>query len=291
MSEAGSVVWPSPREPLWRFDWRLADYPDQEGIVLRSVRYRDRQLLYKASLPSLRVRYDGPCGPYKDPLNWNNSQPTSRCPNTQVCLYSYVSSGLRGLGVESYHRIGAYRLTHRWVFWEDGVLMARLYSAGLQCNYDHDHHAYWRFDFDIEGAANDLVLEYNTYTPNQGWGPGWHVKRWETTRLKNPASRRSWAILDLQSGRGYHVLPRATDGAADSFSTRDLWIVRYHGSEDLYGRQGSAAADGLMPYVNGEDVDGQDNVLWYCAHLHHHAADGGSEWHGAGPNLMPFANW
>jgi hypothetical protein len=68
MSESGSVVWPSPDEPLWRFDWRLADSPDQEGIVIRSVRYRENQLILKASLPSLRVRYDGPCGPYKDPL-------------------------------------------------------------------------------------------------------------------------------------------------------------------------------------------------------------------------------
>lgn len=291
MSEAGTIVWPGPGEPLWRFDWLLADAPDEEGIVLRSVRFRDRQLLYKASLPSLRVQYSGDCGPYKDPLTWNNAQPTTRCPATRVCVYAYVSGGLRALVVESYHRIGAYRLTHRWVFWEDGWLMARLYSAGLQCNYDHRHHAYWRFDFDVGDAANDLILEYNTYTPDVGWGTGWHAKQSEITRLKNPTSSRSWAVMDLQTGRGYHVIPGPDDGVADNFSTSDLWALQYRGSEDKHGQQGNAATDGLAAYLNAENINGADVVAWYCGHLLHHAAHGGDDWHAVGPNLAPFTNW
>ena len=291
MSEAGSVVWPSPSEPLWTLDWRLADAPDQEGIVIRSARYRGHQVFYKASLPALRVQYDGNCGPFKDPLNYNNAQPTSRCPNTRVCIYSYVSGGVRGLGVESYHRIGAYRLTHRWVFWEHGWILARLYSAGLQCNFDHRHHAYWRFDFDIDDAASDQVLEYNTYTPDLGWGPGWHTKTHEISRLKNPSSNRRWAVMDLGSQRGYFILPGADDGTADAFSTSDLWVLRYHGNEDLNGQQGSAANDGLAAYLNLEDVGGQDVVAWYAGHLAHEAADGGAHWHSTGPNLAPFGSW
>ena len=291
MSEAGSMVWPSPGEPLWAFDWRLPDYPDEEGLVLRSVRYRNRQLLYKASLPSLRVQYDGPCGPYKDPLHFNNAQPTARCPATRVCSWSYVSGGLRALVLESYHTIGAYRLTHRWIFWEHGHLMARLYSAGLQCNYNHRHHAYWRFDFDIETSARDLALEYNTYTPNSGWGPGWSPHLVETVRLKNPPSSRGWAVLDRDSGRGYHLLPGSGDGTADAFAPSDLWVLRYNSAEDRNGRQGSAANDGLAPYNNGEGVDGMDIVLWYVGHLAHEAAHGGDEWHSVGPNLIPFTNW
>lgn len=46
----------------------------------------------------------------------------------------------------------------------------RLYSSGLQCNYNHRHHTYWRFDFDIDGADQDLVLEYNSNTPDLGYG-------------------------------------------------------------------------------------------------------------------------
>ena len=97
--------------------------------------------------------------------------------------------------------------------------------------------------------------------------------------------------MDLSSQRGYHVLPGAGDGTADWFSDRDLWILRYHGAEDKNGQQGNASDDGLAAYVSSEDVNGKDVVLWYCAHLHHHASDGGSDWHGAGPNLAPFGNW
>lgn len=293
MSASGHIVWPSSSEPLWRLDWRLADTPDQEGIVISNAHYRGRQVFYKASLPSLRVQYDGYCPgqPYKDPLNYNNAQVTSRCPAARVCIYSYVSNGLRGLGVESYHRIGAYRLTHRWVFWEDGQVYPRLYSAGLQCNYNHRHHAYWRFDFDIGGASSDLVLEYNTYTEDLGWGKGWHAKTVETTRVKNAASRRSWAVMDKLSGRGYHIMPGANDGTADTFSNRDLWVMLYRGDEDKHGRQGDAYNDGLQSYLNGENVDGKDVVVWYCGHLSHDAHGGGDEWHHTGPNLMPFRNW
>lgn len=291
MSESGHIIWPSQDEPLWRLNWRLADSPDEEGIVISSAFYRGRQVFYKASLPSLRVQYDGSCGPYKDSLNYNNAHTTSRCPSARVCIYSYVSNGLRGLGIESYHRIGAYRLTHRWVFWEDGQVYPRLYSAGLQCNYNHRHHAYWRFDFDIGGAGSDLVLEYNSYTDNLGWGKGWHIKAKEIARIKNSASNRSWAVLDKSSGRGYHILPSVHDGLADTFSNRDLWILRYHSNEDKHGRQGSAYGDDLQAYLNGEDVDGQDIVVWYCGHLSHQAHGDGDEWHHVGPNLVPFGNW
>lgn len=291
MAESGSIVWPSPGEPLWQFNWRLANSPDEEGIVISQAYYRGRKVFWKASLPSLRVQYNGPCGPYKDPLNYNNAKTTSKCPTKRVCVYSYVSNGFRGLGLDSYHRIGAYRLTHRWVFWEDGHVYPRLYSAGLQCNDDHRHHAYWRFDFDIGGAANDLVLEYNTTTPNLGWGRGWHAKTTETSAVKSSASQTSWAVMDKESERGYHIIPGPYDGQADTFSNRDLWLLRYRGSEDKHGRQGSAYSDGLSAYLNGENVDGQDVVVWYCGHLFHEAHEGGDEWHHIGPNLIPFGNW
>jgi Cu2+-containing amine oxidase len=290
MSVAGAVVWPSAADPIWRFDWRLADAPDQEGVVITNVRYRGTLMLYKGSLPSLRVHYDGPCGPYKDPLTFNNAQATTRCPGSRVCTYTYTAGGKRALGVESYHRIGAYRLTHRWVFWEDGWLLARLYSAGLQCNFNHRHHAYWRFDFDIGDASNDLLLEHNTYTGNIGYGTGWSPMNTEATRLKNPPSQRRWAVMDTQTGRGFQLIP-GNDGTADAFSSSDLWLLRYHGTEDRHGQQGNAWGDALGPYVDGEAVNGTDLVVWYCGHLAHEAAHGGDDWHSTGPNLSPFGGW
>ena len=291
MSESGSLGWPAGGVDTWRLNYQLADSPDEEGLVVKDVHFRGKRVLYKASLPSLRVEYNGPCGPYKDPLNFNNSQPTSRCPGSRVCVYSYTSAGQRALALESYHRIGSYRLTHRWVFWESGWIMPRLYSAGLQCNYDHRHHAYWRFDFDIDDAASDLALEYNSYTGNNGWGPGWHTKNHEITRRKSPGSQRSWAILDTNSSRGYHLLPGPNDGSADAFATADLWVLRYHGAEDRHGRQGNSSSDALSTFLDGEDTNTKDVVLWYCGHLVHHAEHGGDDWHSIGPNLAPFGAW
>ncbi|MEV5509468.1 hypothetical protein [Streptomyces orinoci] len=291
MSESGQVSWPEG-QPLWTFDWRLADAPDEEGIVISRAAYRGHQVFAKASLPSLRVQYDGDaCGPYKDPLNYDNSHPTRHCPGRRVCVYSYSGGGQRALSVDSYHTIGAYRLTHRWVFWSNGVVMPRLFSAGLQCRFDHRHHAYWRFDFDIDGPPRDLLLEYNSYGGDEGWGRGWHPFRRETRRVKNAPSRRAWATVDMDSGRGYYLLPGPNDGKADAFSTGDLWLLRYHAAEDRHGRQGSAAGDGLDAYVNGEDVYGQDLVVWYCGHLFHRVSGGGDEWHAIGPDLVPVGPW
>lgn len=293
MAASGSIIWPSANNPIWKLNYHLADGPDEEGIVIRDAYFRNRKVFYKASLPSLLVQYVAGGGPYKDPLNFNNAVQTAQSGPDRVHIYTYQSNGIWGLAIESYHTIGKYRLTHRWIFWENGIISPRLYSAGLQHPYDHRHHAYWRFDFDIEGSGNDLALEFNSYTGNQGWGRGWHPKTKEWKRLKNPSSSRRWAILDKSSGRGYQLLPGPHDGVADSFSNGDFWVLRYHGSEDKNGRQGSRWSDDLAPYVNGEDIDGTDVVLWYCGHLFH-KADGhhdGDEWHHVGPNLFPFGDW
>jgi Cu2+-containing amine oxidase len=288
MSEYGTIAWPSASNPIWQLNWALADSPDQEGLAITQARYRGHQVFYKASLPSLRVQYNGSCGPYKDPLNYNNAQPTSSSGSSRVNVYTINVWGFSGIAVEAYHRIGAYRLTERWTFWQDGQVYPRLFSAGLQCNDDHRHHAYWRLDFDIDGASSDTVFEYNTSTPNLGWGPGWHQKQTEISRVKNPATQRCWAIMDGNSTRGYFLIPGSTDGSADGFSTRDLWVLRYRGSEDRHGQQGSAYDDGLAAYLSGEPVVGQDIVLWYCGHLAHEAEHGGDEWHATGPRLVPF---
>lgn len=288
MAVSGSVVWPSAANPIWRFNWTLANSPDAEGIVISNAYFNGHQVFYKASLPSLRVQYDGPCGPYKDPLNFDNAHPTSGNPNP-VSVYTIGFFGFTAVVVEGYHTIGHYRLTERWYFWVDGHIAPRLSSAGLQCNYNHRHHVYWRFDFDIDGSTNELALEYNTTTPNLGWGPGWHTKQHEIVRVKSPVTRRCWAILDKGTQRGYMIMPGPSDGSADAFSSGDLWVLRYRASEDQHGRQGSAWSDDLAPLVsNVEPTDGEDLVIWYCAHIHHEAAEGEAHVHTAGPDLIPF---
>jgi Cu2+-containing amine oxidase len=291
MSESGFVVWPSSSSPIWQLSYVLGDSSQPEGIAIHGAKYKGRQVFYKASLPSLRVQYDKPpggsaCGPYKDPLHYDNADVQSN--GKKVAIYTYLSGFLPVLALESYHRIGSYRLRQRWAFTLSGTVLPRLFSAGLQCNQNHRHHTYWRFDFDINDAANDALYEFNTTTPNIGYGPGWHKKLSETTRVKNPPTNRHWAIMDRSAGNGYFIVPGSDDGVADGFSSHDLWVMRYRGSEDREGNQGSASSDDLFTYLNGENTDGQDVVVWYCGHLAHQAHAGGDEWHHVGPRLDQF---
>src|SRR5882672_5427330 len=58
----------------WSFDWAIRD---KAGLALLNVRYNGSLIIYKASLPVIRVRYepepDGEiCGPYADRIVWGN---------------------------------------------------------------------------------------------------------------------------------------------------------------------------------------------------------------------------
>jgi hypothetical protein len=47
----------------------------------------------------------------------------------------------------------------------------------------HHHHVYWRLDFDIRTAGNNVVREYNEWP----WFRQWHTKQFETQRPRRPA--------------------------------------------------------------------------------------------------------
>jgi hypothetical protein len=281
MSSSGRVSWP-PEAPLWTFLWEVFD-GDSEAIAFRDVRFRGKKVFHKASLPMIRVQYDSGHGPYKDPLSGGNMV-------GPVKVYEFTQSGFRCLVVESYHRIGRYHIVNRWLFWSDGLIQPQLHSAGLQHPSTHRHHVYWRFDFDIDGAANNLILEYTPpYTsppPNWGYGPGWKPLTFEQATWDTSDNR--WAVLRKGSNLGYVIDRGEFDGHADNFSNYDVWVVAYRGGEDLKGRLGTRYDDQIYQHVTGEDIDGKDVVLWYCAHLRHAVHDNRDEWHVCGPILWPF---
>ena len=73
------------------------------------------------------------------------------------------------------------------------------------CNVHH-HHAYWRLDFDIAGAADDSVLEFND-PPLAGQDRNWHTLRHEIRRKRNPGRTRRWRVRNRGSGEGYVITP------------------------------------------------------------------------------------
>jgi hypothetical protein len=276
MSSAGRVSWP-PENPLWTFYWEVLD-GSYEAISFQDIRYKGIKVLHKASLPMVRVQYDSRNGPYKDALGAENMR-------GPVKIYE-VPGRPRILVVESRHKIGRYHLLNRWLFVEDGRIHPQLYSAGLQHPANHRHHTYWRFDFDIDGAASNLALQHALTSKDWGYGPGWNPRRNEIATIH--IGDNVWAVMNKNTARGYFVIRGPFDGATDWFSRVDVAVTAYHGPEDLKGALGTAEDDELWKHVNGENIDGTDLVLWYVAHLRHAAADEGDEWHVCGPILKPF---
>jgi hypothetical protein len=252
---------------------------DSEAIAFRDVYFRGKKVCHKASLPMIRVHYDSGAGPYKDQMSIGNMQ-------GPVNIYEHNQSGFRHLVVESYHRIGRYHLVNRWFFRSDGLILPQLHSAGLQHPSTHQHHVYWRFDFDIGGAANNLTLAHMNVGGDWGYGPGWMPMARETWQVTISAS--GWAVLNKQTNLGYVIDRGPNDEPCDSFEPADLYAVAYHGAEDLKGRLGTPQEAQIFTHINNEDIDGQDVVFWYVAHLHHHYPGPEDEWHVCGPLLWPL---
>lgn len=292
---AGHVRWPK-EDPVWEFDWRLEGGAETEGIVFTRVRFKGRLVLFKASLPMIRVQYDTirvevrpnsgiffdkTAGPYKDQLSADNA--------TRDVSVRERAGQPRFLVVDSAHQIGHYRLVDRWIFREDGVILPQVYSAGLQFPANHRHHAYWRFDFDVDGSGLDLALNGTRNWPQEwGWGPGWHPITRED-RFRRDAGYK-FAVLDTSDSaqRGYHVVPGPNDGTPDSYAPLDYAVHRYREADDRHGELGSPTNDELWTLQKGASTEREDLVIWYCAHLSHEASDHGDEWHVCGPVLQPF---
>lgn len=274
MSVSGRVSWP-PEAPVWTFLWEAVD-GDSEAIAFRDVHFRGKKVLHKASTPMIRVHYDSGAGPYKDALSIGNMQ-------GPVKVYEHNQGGFRHLTVESYHRIGRYHLINRWFFRTDGLILPQLHSAGLQHPSTHQHHVYWRFDFDIQGAANNLALAHLHATTDWGYGPGWLPLPQETWQVTTSAD--AWSVINKQTGSGYVINRGPADRPSDAFEPADMYVVAFQGAEDLKGRLGTAHAAGIFAHINNENIDGKDLVFWYVAHLHHHHPGPEFEWHACGPLL------
>jgi hypothetical protein len=301
--------------PLWSF---LVVRPaassgtNGSGVELRNVMYRGKRVLFQAHAPILNVQYDGnACGPFRD---WQFQEGMIRADGTDVApgirrsptpAQTIMESGTdtgNFLGVAIYRQgqevvvvsemeAGWYRYISRWRLHDNGTIRPRFGFSAVRnsCVCErHHHHVYWRFDFDIGSAANNVVREFNSppiFPPNN-----WHTFQFEAKRPRNPQRSRRWQVRNSQTGDAYDLIPGAGDGAADAFGRGDVWILRFNGSEidDGVPLLTLPAEAQLDRFVNGESIFNQDVVIWYAAHFTHdvHAGIG----HVVGPVLRPI-NW
>ncbi|WP_447602262.1 hypothetical protein [Nitrospira sp. Nam80] len=305
---------------LWKFDAirpAASSATNGSGIELRGVYYRGKQVLYQAHVPILNVQYyqDGinaGCGPtYRD---WQNSETcfqangTDVIPGFRLCpapAQTIIESGtdggnFRGVAIfvqgqevvlVSELQAGWYRYISQWRFHVDGTIRPRFgfAAANNPCTCkDHHHHVYWRLDFDIRTAGNNVVEEYNN--PPIVGGSNWHTKRYEIRRPRDTSRNRHWRVRNLSTDESYLLVPGANDGARDAYGVGDFWVVRYRGSSEYDDGQGFTTDPALSRanidrFVSGEVTEDRDVVLWYAGHFRHTPGHGGAL---VGPDLKPF---
>lgn len=252
-------------------------------------------------------------GPYADRIRWklDGDYGLQRIRNRNdeyVGFSTYILEGTQWISLSVYARIGAYHISQQWHLSEDGWILPRVWSKGLTINMDHWHHPYWRLDFDIDGPDSNSV-----YVHNSG---SWTEYRREVNDTKDPDPRSDtyWYIRNGKTGQGAWVIPGRDDGHADEFSRLDVGVRRFVDREETAPW---AYAPGLQPgiswfggipglgvpipvirhnwdwqfdtgelgFLNDEDVSNTDVVLWYVAHMYHHAHEGDDHWGGAGPYI------
>jgi hypothetical protein len=285
------------------------------GVELRGVSYRGKRVLRRAHVPILNVRYDGDaCGPYRD---WQNeesrfqAQGPAVAPGFRLCpqpATTVLESGndqgnFSGVAVYvdgeevvlvSELEAGWYRYVSWWRLHADGTIRARFGFGAVDnsCVCEtHHHHAYWRFDFDIAGAANDVVGEHND-PPLPGRTKNWHRLTHEIRRKRNPGRKRRWRVRNQVSGDGYVLIPGSDDGEADSYGVGDFWALRYRSNQIDDSAVATSTRAHLDSFVNGESLIGTNVVVWYVGHFSHkpehehdHVPGGG---HIVGPTLKPY---
>ena len=291
----GHIAWPAAN-PVWEFDfYRPANttLPDGTGLEVRNVFYRGRKVFERASVPVLNVEYDaGGCGCYRD---WQDSESpylaTAAPGGTSNAYYRDAVAGtvitncerssggpvgdqgsFSGVAVEDYGTelvltghtsAGWYRYRVKWHFYANGRIWPEysFASAPNSCtSRPRRHHAYWRFDFDLEDTpSDDAVTEISSagvVTPITT----------ETARRWTDDPGMTWAVTDVATEAGFTIQPSREDLLlpVDDFSKFDALVVRYKSNEIYDGITfGGGCAIEHEGFLEGESVSGFDNVFWY----------------------------
>ena len=319
----GHVAWPAD-DPVWEFDfYRPANRTSLNGggLEIRNVTFRGRRVLDRASVPVLNVEYDrGGCGCFRD---WQTIEtPIDLGPGaTRVlpCLAQSAPGAVRtaceanadarnrapggdvgdfaGVAVEDYgdelvltghSGAGWYRYRMKWHFYADGRIWPEFSfaaTAAVCTQTAHRHHAYWRFDFDLDGTPRDDVVREHA-----GGGPGRPFTAEASRVLGGPSDRTYWSVVDAATGLGYEVVPGEADRQlpADAFSKTDALVLRYRVDEIDDGLTvHSGCAFAFEPFVDGEALDGEDTVFWYRSGALH-AKGSPFECDVVGPMLRPI---
>ena len=318
------------------------------GLEVRNVKFKGKTVLGRGHLPILNVKYKKPrtnldCGPtYRD---WQWQEYDFECEGPNVAGTDYLractkpprtiidvpidpkeeeKAGFRGIAfyptedavlIRSYLMAGWYRYTTEWTLCANGTIKPRWgFGAVLDDNWNcvcekHHHHAYYRFDFDIETSYRNAVHEFND-PRKPGQSGNWHeiVQSTYSERNKGPNGdawkKQYWKISNQKTGNSYLMRPGPRDAnteAGDTYGKDGAWIMnhdpRWMDDEviDVQTAINRTIADfDLIAARSGgvsSAVSGKDVVVWYAVHFVHDEEKETKQphdWkHLYGPDLVP----
>ncbi len=277
------------------------------AIELRDVKYKGISVLKRAHVPILNIKYVGdPCGPYRD-WQWQEGSfqacraedPNSQTPGFLDCGTSPATTEIENgtdmgnfRGVVLYRQgsevvlvsemeAGWYRYISEWRFDTDGTIRPRFGFGAIvnACTCQvHDHHMFYRFDFDVNGTANSIYE-----LPNKSVSSSQPDFLRPTGLI--PTEKKIFRTGNLMhryrikgGARSYVFTPGANDGEADAYAGGDMWFLHYKtGATNLQAE----IDDGRNPFNNtnteanldqfltNESLVDQDSVIWYHASFHH----------------------
>ncbi len=277
------------------------------GIELRDVKYKGKSVMKRGHAPVLNVEYpSGVCGPYRD---WQYAEgffdapaagATDPAPGIRILAAGQIAQTALDSGIDmgnfqgvaiytqnnetvmvSEMNAGWYRYIMEWRFANDGTIRPR-YGFGATNNSCvcsvHNHHVYWRFDFDIVSPTNKV---FQVERGRKFLQP----ILTELTRLKSLQTNRSILVQNSTGDEAYMLVPNKTDGDADNYGRSDLWVLKYknvNGGTNVQNEidDGWASIGGtctttdgscinIDKFINNESVAGEDVVVWYGAHFVH----------------------
>jgi hypothetical protein len=271
----------------------------RSGVEVRDVKYKGKSVLKRGHVPILNVQYTGgQCGPYRDWQYQEGMFATPASGNTDpaagirivapgqtatTALENGTDTGnFRGVAVYTQNNetvlvseleAGWYRYVMEWRFADDGTIRPR-FGFGATDNscvcFSHNHHAYWRLDFDVVNSTNKV---FQVERGRKFLKP----IATEMFTNKNVQTNRSLLIQNSTGNEAYELVPNPSDGIVDTFGVHDMWVMQYKSS----GGNPTELEDGITcvtcstafiqidPFLNSESVVNQDVVVWYGAHFLH----------------------
>lgn len=312
------VEWPAVN-PVWKFNVRhpsctttgTIGQADGTGLELTDVYYKDKLVLQNAEMPVLNVKYVGDaCGPYRD---WLNSEDCFQATGTDVpaagsgirvttgnptpgtlCENDVDTGNFKGVAIHDQGSslwlltetaAGWYRYVMEWRLDMDGsiepVFGFGATSNNCTCNA-HYHHAYWRFEWALDGTSGDTATGITTLERRHaGTTDVYDPVPTENTFVRpSVASETDWfRVRNPSTGTAYILKPGTLDGNAtgDAYGKWDLAALAY-GTGQINDPNGSDTSVFAGTWANGEALGTTKRlVTWYHATYDHDDPGGSGE--------------